>query len=328
MTGLSGVSLGVSLAPPDLAEVGPFASWAQARGFGSLWFGEGRMRRDAIVPMTLAAQATTSVRISSGVIPMRTRNVALLATTFKTLHDLAPGRIQLGLGAWWEPIASRVGLPTASPLTAMREVITVLRGLFAGESVTLRGGYVDVDGIKFDAPQDDASPSYDIPIVVGAVGDRMLRLAGELADGVLLDFFVPPAHTAHAVTLLAERTRVSQLVACCVDDDDPKAAVEECRFLLARYLAQQPHIARGCGADPGLVEALRSRIGWPATSQQVRDAMHLVPASLVDACAACGTASRVVERIEEYVEAGCQEPVLVPFGDRRGTLEAILCRRR
>lgn len=328
------MQLGVSLSPPFVGEVPGYARWAEERGFGSLWFGEGRMRRDAVVPMALAAQATSRIRISSGVIPMRTRNVALLATTFKTLHDLAPGRVRLGLGAWWEPLASRVGLSTARPLTAMREIVTVLKGLFAGGSVSLAGDYVSVDAVKFDAPEDDESPGYDIPILIGAVGDRMLELTGELADGVLLDFFVPAGHTAQARTRLATgaaragrapgEVHVAQLIACCVNDSDPRAALDEGRFLLTRYLAQQPHIATASGADPALVDALRAKLGWPATTQQVRDLMHLVPDDLVRAVSACGTTAHVVDRIEEYIAAGCAEPVLVPFGDRRATLDAIL----
>ena len=63
--------------------------------------------------------------MGSGILPYRTRNVGLFAVTFKTLDDLAPGRMRMGLGPWWEPLASRTGLPNRKPLKAMREVITV-----------------------------------------------------------------------------------------------------------------------------------------------------------------------------------------------------------
>jgi 5,10-methylenetetrahydromethanopterin reductase len=71
--------------------------------------------------------------------------------TWKTLYQLAPDRVRLGLGAWWEPIASQVRLHTASPITAMQEVVAVLRDLFAGREVSCNGAYVQVDRITFDA---------------------------------------------------------------------------------------------------------------------------------------------------------------------------------
>ena len=124
----------------------------------------------------------------------------------------------------------------------------------------------------------------------------MLALAGELADGALLDFFVPPAYTARARRLLADGIRragravdpflTPQLIACAVDDRDPAAAVGQCRLVLARYLAQQPHIGAASGADPELVSRLRATVGWPATTAQIEEAARLVPLDLVRGVAA------------------------------------------
>ena len=89
-------------------------------------FGRQRVRlvRDAIVPMAAYAAVTNRIKIGSGVINNWTRNIGLLAATYLTLDDLAPGRIICGIGAWWDPLAKNVGIDRRKPLEAMRETVT------------------------------------------------------------------------------------------------------------------------------------------------------------------------------------------------------------
>jgi 5,10-methylenetetrahydromethanopterin reductase len=254
--------------------------------------------------------------------------VTLLAMTWKTLAQLAPGRVALGLGAWWEPIASRAGLHTESPLTAMREVVEVLREMFAGRTATCEGRYVQVHQVRFDGDEDEGGAAYDVPIYCAAVGPRML----ELADGVLLDFFMPVGHTRRSAVVVGGAAvaagrpapALPQLIACRVDDADPDGAARACRAVLTRYLAQQPHIGQHCGLEPELVDRVRGELGWPATRQQVDDAARLVPLHLVRDLTACGTTTDVLDRIHEYVDAGCSEVVMAPFGPgSEHTLQAV-----
>ena len=111
---------------------------AEAAGFDAVWQADSRLVRDAVVPMAAFAAATERIKIGSGVIDIWTRNAARLASTFSTLDDLAPGRILCGLGAWWDPLATKVGIDRHTPLRAMREVVTAVRGLLANETVTHR----------------------------------------------------------------------------------------------------------------------------------------------------------------------------------------------
>jgi 5,10-methylenetetrahydromethanopterin reductase len=325
--------LGLQLHGQPLNDIADFARWAEDNSFSSIWVGEGRLSRDAIVPMTLAATSTTRISIGSAVIPFRTRNVALIGVTFRTLNDIAPRRIKLGLGAWWEPIATRTGLHTASPLTAMREIVSVLKQLFAGSSVTYTGEYVDVGSIKFDAEGDDEGVICPVPIYIGAVRQKMLQLAGEIADGVVMDYQAPPARNVeylHHIELGARRVGRSldaidrpQLVLCCVDDDDPTGAVETCRTFVTQSIAQQPHIAEHCGLDPDLIEAIRSELPWPATAAEVQHTMRLVPTSLVKSVSACGNSFEALSTIEEYFETGCTEAILTPCDAGQRTVVAI-----
>lgn len=318
----------------SVSETVGMSRWAEDHGFRTVWIGESGLAASAIVHLTLAAANTRSISIGSAVLPYRTRNAALLAVTFKTLDDVAPNRMKMGLGAWWEPLATRVGLPNTKPLTAMREIITVVKRLLAGEVVSFDGEFVHVADIRFDVPQDEAPRGYPVPVYVGAVGMKMMRLAGEIADGVLLNFLLPPSYTASAMDALRRGAEVAgrtvesidrpQFIVCSVDDHDPDRAVDEVREFLTRGIAQQPHIAEHCGADADLVAAVRAELGYPATPAEVRRAMRLVPTSLVRGVSACGTASEALEMIEAYVEGGCTEAVLTPVGrDPYATLEQL-----
>src|SRR5436190_22438326 len=160
-----------------------YAQLAEANGFEAVWQAESRLVREATVPMAAFAAVTDRIRIGSGVVNNWTRNVALMASTFATLDDLAPGRVMLGIGAWWDPLAAKVGIRRRRPLQAMREYVEVLRGLLAMDRVTFHGEFVDVDDIELDIVHGDRSPKQ-VPIYIGATGLRMMELAGEVADGV------------------------------------------------------------------------------------------------------------------------------------------------
>ncbi len=136
-----------------------------------MWQADSRLVREATVPMAAFAATTERIKVGSGVIDIWTRNPARLASLFATLDDLAPGRILAGLGAWWDPLATKVGVSRTRPLTAMREVVTVVRALLANETVTFDGDFVHLDGVELDYVHQERRPK-DVPIYIGATGIR------------------------------------------------------------------------------------------------------------------------------------------------------------
>src|SRR5512145_1335234 len=152
-----------------------YVQYAESRGFEAVWQAESRLVRDAIVPMAAYAAVTTKLKVGSGVINNWTRNIGLLAATFLTLDDLAPGRIICGIGAWWDPLARNVGVDRRKPLTAMRETVEILRRLLNMERVTFHGEFVQVDGIELDVVHGRREPR-NIPIMIGATGDLMMEM--------------------------------------------------------------------------------------------------------------------------------------------------------
>src|SRR3970040_122852 len=190
----------------DLRDGLEYVRSAEQRGFEAVWQAESRLVRDAIVPMAAYAAVTERLKVGSGVINNWTRNMGLLAATFLTLDDLAPNRIICGIGAWWDPLAKNVGIDRSKPLNAMRETVEVLRRLLNMERVTFHGEFHHVDGIELDVVHGRREPR-NVPIMLGATGDKMMELAGEIAEGVVLNYCVPPEYNDRALELLAQGAR-------------------------------------------------------------------------------------------------------------------------
>jgi 5,10-methylenetetrahydromethanopterin reductase len=306
----------------DLRDGLNYARYAEQHGFEAVWQAESRLVRDAIVPMAAYAAVTDRIKVGSGVINNWTRNIGLLAATFLTLDDLAPDRIICGIGAWWDPLAKNVGIDRRKPLTAMRETIIVLRRLLNMERVTFHGEFHHVDGIELDVVHGRRTPRH-VPIMIGATGDKMMELAGEIADGVVLNYCVPPEYNDNALEFLAKGAKQAgrkpedidkpQLVVCSVDNDREKA-IDSTRGLLTQYLAQQPHIAKASGVSQDVVAQIQSILGWPATKEQINQAKHLVPEELIHRITASGTPEEARSKVAEYRKHGCDCPILYPVG--------------
>ena len=178
-----------------------YARYAEQKGFEAVWQAESRLVRDAIVPMAAYAAVTDRIQVGSGVINNWTRNIGLLAATFLTLDDLAPNRIICGIGAWWDPLAKNVGIDRRKPLVAMRETIEVMRKLLAMERVTYHGEFHHVDGIELDVVHGRREPR-NVKVMIGATGPQMMELTGEIADGAVLNYCVPPEYNVEAMEQL------------------------------------------------------------------------------------------------------------------------------
>jgi 5,10-methylenetetrahydromethanopterin reductase len=299
-----------------------YVRYAEERGFEAVWQAESRLVRDAIVPMAAYAAVTQRIKVGSGVINNWTRNIGLLAATFLTLDDLAPDRIICGIGAWWDPLARNVGIERRKPLLAMRETIVVLRRLLNMERVTFHGEFVQVEDIELDVVHGRRQPRR-VPILIGATGDKMMEMSGEIADGVVLNYCVPPEYNDNALELLEAGARRAgrkldeidrpQLVVCSVDHDRERA-IDTTRELLTQYLAQQPHIAKASGVSTEVVARIQSILGWPATKEQIQRAKHLLPEELIHRITASGTPQEARAKVAEYCKHGCTCPILYSVG--------------
>lgn len=307
----------------ELQDAIQYVQYAEDNGFEAVWQAESRLVRDAVVPMAAFAATTRKIKVGSGVINNWTRNASLIAATYLTLDDLAPNRILLGIGAWWDPLAANVGIKREKPLLAMRETVNVVRDLLAMKRVTFHGEFVNVTDIELDIVHGRREPR-NVPIYIGATGMKMMALTGEIADGALLNYLVSPSYNAEAMAALEQGAKVSgrkiedidrpQLVVASVDRDRKKA-LDNARKLVTQYLGQQPHIMKASGVSQELLDEIGQVLTWPATEEQIEKAMSLVPDDVVQLITASGTPEEVRAKVREYVSAGCTCPVLYPLGD-------------
>lgn len=303
------------------------AKYAEDRGFSEIWQADTRLARDCVVMMSALLTSTKKLRVGSGVLPIWTRNAAVIAATWSTMWELAgkaddKSRVMLGLGAWWEPIAGRVGVNRIRPLKAMRENVEAIRQLFGMQEVTYQGEFVNLEKVKLDVAFGDTSPR-DIPIYIGATGDKMLELAGEICDGVVLNYVVSVDYIKQAIQKVEAGAKkagkslaqvdLPELLVCSLSDKDPAAAMAEGKKLVAYYLATEPHIMKASNVSEELLEKVQAIMSWPATEEDYIRASKVIPDEVVRQLMAVGTTTECRAKVNEYIDAGVTCPILFPM---------------
>src|SRR6058998_4137403 len=307
--------LGASLPlPPDLEMCRRVAEHAEILGYESLWIADTGAGPDAFVVAALAAGVTRRVRLGTAVIPIYTRALPVHAAAAGSVAQLAPGRFVLGLGISSETIVDAWGgVPFRKPFARMRETVAVLRRMLAGERVSFAGKTVRTQNFRLVSP-----PPQPVPIYVAALMPPMLELAGEIADGVILNFMpveAVPRMLAH-VRAGAERAgrdpAALEVVArfqTLVTDDVP-AARGAIRHMMGPYFATSVYnrfVAWCCFAD----EARAVDAAWRAKDRTRNVAA--VTDEMVDRLAIIGSAEHCRARLAEFAAAGVTTPMIHPF---------------
>ena len=231
--------------------VAEFASQCEEAGFDGVGILDSQMlERDVFVSMAFAAQATRRLRISSAVINPVTRHISVLASAAKTVAELAPGRVEFWLGRGFSSVQT-VGVPPAT-VEQMRRAVLTLKRLIRGEEVSFNGATSRMRHGDADVP----------PIYIAAHGPRAIEMAGEVADGVLLQVGIHPKSVEVARGHLeAGAKRAGRdpgeikiaLTATTIIHEDQREAREIARPLCAQRLIEQSHAPylRAAGIDPG-----------------------------------------------------------------------------
>lgn len=179
MTARFGVVFRPDFAPHTLKRT---ALTAEHAGVAELWLWEDCFLQGGIAAAAVALASTESLVVGIGVLPAPLRNVVTTAMEIATLESVFPGRIRVGIGHGVQDWMRQAGAAVASPLTLLREYVTALEDLLDGQSVTVDGRYVRLNGVQLDWP-----PQQRVPVLIGGIGPKTLQLAGEIADGVILD---------------------------------------------------------------------------------------------------------------------------------------------
>ena len=220
--------------PEDLRAV---VEHVEAAGVAELWLWEDCFLEGGLTTAAAALAWTSRLRVGIGLLPVPLRNPAVAAMEIATLARLFPGRLTVALGHGVQPWMAQVGARVESPMTLLREHTTAVRRLLAGETVAVAGRYVRLDDVALDWP-----PPTPPRLLVGARGPRTVALAGEVADGVLLDA------VADAETVRRARELVGAAAHVCVYAEvDPRSGL---RDLGERVLA-----LGAAGADTVVLQA-------------------------------------------------------------------------
>jgi probable F420-dependent oxidoreductase len=307
--------LGASLPlPPDLDMCRRVAEYAEILGYESLWIADTGAGPDAFVVSAVAAGVTRRARIGTAVIPIYTRALAVHAAGAGSVAQLAPGRFILGLGISSETIVDTWGgVPFRQPFTRMRETVSALRQMLAGERVTFEGKTVRTRNFRLVSP-----PPAPVPIYIAALMPPMLELAGEIADGVILNFMpvdaVPRmlAHVRKGAERAGRDASKIEVVArfqTVVTDDEP-AARNAIRQMMGPYFATSVYnrFVAWCGFAE---EARAIDAAWRA-KDRARN-VGSVTDDMVERIAIIGTPGHCRERLAAFVKAGVTTPMIQPF---------------
>jgi len=301
----------------------------EARGYDSAWLGE-TAGGDAVTLMTLIATHTERMGVASGVIPIQTRSPIILGMSAATLAHVAPGRVSLGLG-----VSSRIiveqwhGLPVHPGLGQMREAVQIIRMTVAGERVNFEGKHYRTKNFKLTAPLPPKAPK----IILAALGPEMLELAGEVADGVLLNWIPPEAVPASIKHLEAGARRagrtldgfeIAGFIRTTVTDE-PDAT----RALLARDITGYAivDVYASFFRSVGYTDEMAAiNAAWKAGDRA--GAVRQVSPRVLDGLGVVGDERFCRERFAAYARAGLTLPVVLPFvhegADRLASLRRTL----
>ncbi len=297
----------LALSLPVPGDVPTCIEWgrrAEDLGYESIWIAE-TGGPDPFVLAGAVAQATKRVRIGLAVSPVYIRTPATIAAAAATVAQLAPGRFILGLGASSHAIIEQWhGLPFAKPLARVRETVSVVRGMLAGEKVAFEGTTLRTRGFRLMVP-----PPAPVPIYVGALRPAMLELAGEVGDGVAINLLPVEALAPTRVHLAAGARRAGkdagQLEIVCrqqvIVTDDKAAARNLFRTALTGYFAtpvyNQYAAWYGFEAEAALIAKGFQTGDRALTRQGMSD-------RFIDAVAIFGSLEECRERLAAYVAAG------------------------
>jgi 5,10-methylenetetrahydromethanopterin reductase len=310
----------------EVAEIARWSRRAEVNGFDSVWISEDPYFRDATTILSLLGASTKRVKIASCILNVYTKNPVYMAMAAATINEICNGRLILGIGRGVRSlIEGELHIRYGSYLTYVREYIECLRKLLAGESVVYDGKEIELTGARL------RFQSKPIPIYLAATGPKMLRLAGELADGVILNSCTSVKHTKFVYDILTESRRTSAKkpgLVCSLwtsIDNDVEKAYESVRklvgFLLSIPSFGETFLNRS-ELPSDFLEDLRKAFRW---DEEVGDPIwHLeqcdyskvqevITDEIVDALTVCGTIADCRRRIKKYFDAGATTAIITPM---------------
>ncbi len=316
MAKFTGFDIGLSpMLPPDV--IIPCAQAAERNGFERVWISESYHARGCFTMLSTVAHQTQSVGLGSGIVSPFTRHPGTLAMEAAALDEISGGRFTLGLGTAYAQL-NKHQVKDAKPIAALREAIEMVRMVIRGEGKTYSGKVFTFGGSGVTLTFEPIR--RDLPIYVGSMGPRTLEMASEVADGLLLNFFLTPEFLKDAMTYIRKGAERGGKDPNALDirsylivsvSRDRKAAINTARSLVATYCARDASEPRryhfaGIG-DEERIE-VRDRIREHFAEGDMQKGEACVPDAWVDKLTVSGTPEDVCEKLDRFAEEGLKAP--------------------
>ena len=304
------------------AECVELAKTADEAGFSAIWFAENAFGRGIMPAAAACAVATKEIQINAGVFNPYTRHPAMMAMEICALDELSNGRVGFGLGSGIAAATKRLGLDADKPLPALRDALTIIRGLLKGDTVEHEGAWFTAKGVALDYP---ARP--DIPIYLAGRGHLTVKFAGEAADGLIVSNMCAPAFAGRLAAVMnrarndagrADDATVAQYMPCAVGANGHEArrrariAVGQ---MVPRYWAMGASVAavkEALQAETGIDDADFANVVGRLKAGETASAA--LDDRFTRAFALSGTADECLRLAMEYKKAGVTELALTFTG--------------
>jgi 5,10-methylenetetrahydromethanopterin reductase len=321
---MSPLVFGAGLFPTEaLPAMVRLARAAEELGFGHAWVGDSHLIwREAYVTLAAAATATSRLVLGTGVTNVLTRDPAVVASAFATLHEAWPGRVVLGVGLGDSAVETMGRKPAR--LSAFETAIVQMRDLLAGREVALETGRIRLKH----------APGPGLPIYVAASGPRMLELAGRVADGVIVLVGIDGGRVRQALDVVAAGARAASrdpasldlvLWVPCAVADDGAAARDAVKGHVARALNRPLPFALD-EAEERVVAEIRRSYDYYGHMEPGSSQARAVPDWLVDRFAIAGAPAECQAAIMRLHATGVRQVAIIPYGVGAGGREATLRR--
>lgn len=304
------MTFGIEFVPSDpVLKISHYAKLAEQQGFDNVWITDHYNNRDVYTTLAVLAMNTNTIKLGSGVTNPYTRNAAIAASSIGAINEISGGRAILGIGPGDKATFDAMGIAWEKPLTMTKETISVLRGYFSGKKVSQDGEMVSVGGAKM------AFNTGNVPIYMGAQGPKMLELAGEVADGVLInashpkDFEVAVKQIAKGAKTAGRDPKEVDVAAyaCFSIDKDAKKAANAAQVVVAFIVAGSPDMVL---ERHGIDVAAKADIGGAIAKGDFGALMGgMITSDMMDAFSICGTPDDCKARINELLDIGVTQIV-------------------
>ncbi len=305
------IDFGIEFVPRDLYWKTTFyAIQAEKNGFNTLWVTDHFNNRNVYVSLTIVSAYTDSIKFGPGVTNPYLSHPIITAQAVSTLNEIAPGRVACGIGVGDRTTLEMVNMKQSKPLTTIRESVRIIREITSGKNLEMQGEIFAVSGVKLNF-----RTVSKIPIFIGAQGPKMLQLAAEIGDGVLINASHPndvegamefvEKGVATAGKKL-ENLEVAAYTSFSVAKEQDKAA--------KAVVPVAAYIVAGC-PEPilqkhGISAETADKIRQAIIKGKWKEAFSQVDHEMIEAFSICGTPEKVVERINELIKGGTTQIVV------------------